>query len=69
MTRNRQMIAACQGEWTTDTEKNLQRMERFLDGIHRDWGTAVKLASFTEFSVQGFDPYLVRDTLASALVV
>lgn len=54
-------IAACQGEWTTDTETNLKRMERFLDGIHRDWGDAVKLACFTEYSVQGFDPGLITD--------
>lgn len=53
-------IAACQGEWTTDTEQNLARMERFLEGIHRDWGSAVALASFTEFTVQGFDPTQVR---------
>jgi formamidase len=54
------MIAACQGEWTTDAEQNLTRMERFLAGIHRDWGSAVALASFTEFAVQGFDPTLLR---------
>lgn len=35
------MIAACQGEWATDTKQNLLRVERFLDGIHRDWGSAV----------------------------
>jgi deaminated glutathione amidase len=56
----RKMIAACQGEWTTDAEQNLTRMERFLAGIHRDWGSAVALASFTEFAVQGFDPTLLR---------
>jgi formamidase len=35
-------------------------MERFIEGIHRDWGSAVTLASFTEFAIQGFDPTIVR---------
>jgi formamidase len=49
-------IAACQGIWTTDTNKNIERMESFLEGISKDWGETVKLVSFTEYAVQGFDP-------------
>jgi formamidase len=56
----RTMIAACQGDWTTDVGQNLKRMERFLEGIQKEWGPAVKLASFTEYAVQGFDPTQAR---------
>ena len=49
-------IAACQGIWTTDPNINIKRMESFIEGISKDWRETVKLVSFTEYAVQGFDP-------------
>jgi len=54
-------IAACQGIWTTDPNTNIKRMESFIEGISKDWGETVKLVSFTEYAVQGFDPTRVAE--------
>lgn len=55
-------IAACQGVWTNDTKTNLKRMEDFIIGISKDWRDTVKLISFTEYAVQGFDPTQLAET-------
>ena len=56
---SRPRIVVGQGEWTTDTEANLQRMEAFVDGLSADWGDLVDLVTFCEYAVSGWDPRLV----------
>jgi formamidase len=49
-------IAVGQGEWTCDAEVNVERMETFVEGVGKDWGPTVKLVTFCEYAVTGYDP-------------
>jgi formamidase len=52
----RPRIAVGQGEWTCDADVNLQTMERFVEGARKDWGETIKLVTFCEYAVTGYDP-------------
>lgn len=52
----RARIGVLQAEWSTDTETNLQRMERPVTNLHSEWGDRVNLLTFCEYAVTGFDP-------------
>ena len=58
---SRARIAIGQGEWTNNAEKNIQTMERFVNGISADWGDLVNLVTFSEYAVSGFNPALLEE--------
>jgi formamidase len=58
----RPRIAVVQAVVSVDTEDNLRMMEKVVRGIAKDWGDSVRLVTFGEYAVTGFDPSRLEET-------